>query len=654
MGKIGLLAADLLVFDRNRLAWRLATRTMLTLMLPLLASYTLDQPLLIYVGIAGFLLAIGDSVDDGDRLQFFRLALGAILGAMAIASGTLAGASLPWALVGTLFWCGVVGLMGAYGNTFATLGLPVAWAFVELGVPASSHSLGDAAALAAAWLAGGVLIAAATWMVRIGGASAPLRERTAVCYRALADWFAASQHLTEDNEAVSPETRVRSAIAEARRVAGATRGGQQGIAWQRQLMLIELADLIFKDGAAWREAGAGRPGSAVSQLLAAALRHITQQDAIGMAAADIEKLRQQAADPLLRQVVDAMSRARQIAAGQSAGDIAHLDRRQPGTDLLAVLAPLRASLDSRSVVGRYALRFGLVTCVAVGVSWFFPPPFGFWIPLTVTVVLKPYAGATFLRMLQRVLGTMLGVLLGMALMPLLPGIALKVAAVAAAFFCLMAVLPTNYSLAILFLSLGVVPLEHLIMPDLTVDVGLMRLAATAIGAVLATLGGHLLWPDFERLELTGLLRRSLRSTARYADAALGVAETGPDHPALADARRDAGIDTTNFQMTAHRALSELGSSPLPADRILLAAATLQRLLLAVNSIAHIASDSRLAEATRKPRAVLMALATGKADASDVAAKLRRCRAQLPAEHTLAAPLDALALEIERLAAFKGA
>src|SRR5262249_35239211 len=54
LGKVGLLAADLLVFDRNRLAWRLATRTMLTLILPLLASYTLDQPLLIYVGIAGW------------------------------------------------------------------------------------------------------------------------------------------------------------------------------------------------------------------------------------------------------------------------------------------------------------------------------------------------------------------------------------------------------------------------------------------------------------------------------------------------------------------------------------------------------------------------------------------------------------------------
>jgi len=287
LDKIGLLAADLLVFDRHRLAWRLATRAMLALLLPFLASYAFNQPLLIFVGIGGFLLAIGDRLDDGDRLQFFRIALGSILGAMAIASGTLAGASLPWALAGTLVWCGVVGLMAAYGNAYAALGLPVAWAFVELGVPAPDHSLGYAATLAAAWLSGGMLVAATTWMVRIGGTSAPLRERTAACYRALADLFAAGRHRGEDRETVSSETRVRSAIAEASRSAEAARRGQQGIEWRRQVMLIALADQLFKDGAAWREAGTDGAGSSVSQLLAAAARQIVS----GGPSADIERLR---------------------------------------------------------------------------------------------------------------------------------------------------------------------------------------------------------------------------------------------------------------------------------------------------------------------------------------------------------------------------
>src|SRR6185295_11991245 len=138
-----------------------------------------------------------------------------------------------------------------------------------------------------------------------------------------------------------------------------------------------------------------------------------------------------------------------------------------------------------------------------------------------------------------------------ALIPLLPGVVAQMIAVTAAFFCLMLVLPFNYSLAIFFLSLGVVPFEHVIMPGLDLDVGLLRLVATAIGAALALVGGHLLWPSFERRELPDLLARSLRSAAAYAASALGGA-------GLAETRRAAGMDTTNFHMSAQRALSEVG------------------------------------------------------------------------------------------------
>ncbi len=175
LGKLGLLAADLLIFDRHRLSWRLATRTVLAMLLPLLASYFLDLPVLVYMALAGFLLSIGDSVDDGDRQQTLRLAIGAVGGSIAIACGVLAGSSLVPALIGTLLWCAIAALMGAWGNAFAVMGLPIAWAFVELGVPASSHTPRYAAALAACWLAGGGVAYVFTKLVRIGGTNAPIR-----------------------------------------------------------------------------------------------------------------------------------------------------------------------------------------------------------------------------------------------------------------------------------------------------------------------------------------------------------------------------------------------------------------------------------------------------------------------------------------------
>jgi len=243
------------------------------------------------------------------------------------------------------------------------------------------------------------------------------------------------------------------------------------------------------------------------------------------------------------------------------------------------------------------------------VSWVFPPPFGYWVPLTVTVVLKPYAGVTLARTVQRVVGTASGVLIATALMPLLPGVAAQITAVAVAFFCLVLVLPFNYSLAIFFLSLGVVPFEHVVMPGLSVDVGLWRLVATAIGAALGLVGGHLLWPDFERRELPDLLQRSLRSAAAYAAAALGGT-------ALAETRRAAGLDTTNFHMSAQRALSEFGLAADERDNIAVAATALQQLMLAINILAHEGGGDAEAEK------LLTCLAAGETDGHYIADALR--------------------------------
>ena len=100
MERLRLLAADLVVFDRHRLGWRLATRTLLAFLLPLLAAKLLGAPVLVYMALGGFLIAIGDSVDDGDRQQFLRIAVGSVAGGLAVACGVMAGGHLVLALAG--------------------------------------------------------------------------------------------------------------------------------------------------------------------------------------------------------------------------------------------------------------------------------------------------------------------------------------------------------------------------------------------------------------------------------------------------------------------------------------------------------------------------------------------------------------------------
>ena len=595
-----LLLADLFVFDPQRLGWRLAIRTMIGLLVPMELAHLLAMPALTWVGIGAYLVAIGDSTDDGDRQQTLRLVMGSVLGGLALASGVLAGAALVLAVILMVFWGMLAGLIGVYGNAFATMGLPIAWAYVELGLPIHDHSLASAARFGALFALGGAITLVCTALFRIAGPYAPLKRQTEACFRAVASYLDKVANGREDDPRalISSETNVRATIAEARRIAGALRRGQHGwsLIAQRLLVLIEIAERLFALAALLRE-GAGlasipSPSLAFfadctrevadalsvplkAETLRFALARLDRVTARGEEAADI-------AGQARQRMAVALAHAIRITLGDEMPEpVPAPPSPSAASGLSAWLAPLAQCLDPESVVARHALRFGIVAAVAVIIFRFFPSPFGYWIPLTVTVVLKPYAGATLARTVQRIIGTGAGILVSAALMPFLAGPEAELAAVFIFFFCMMLVLPFNYSLAIFFLSAGLIPFEHFLSPDLARNVALLRLAGTFIGAVLAIVGGHLLWPSFERKTLPVLLKSSIASMAVYADRVLAKS----DPASFEEAHRLAGRDTTNLQAAIQRSASEIGGNAEMMAASALAASALQRLFISLNAVA---------------------------------------------------------------------
>jgi uncharacterized membrane protein YccC len=255
------------------------------------------------------------------------------------------------------------------------------------------------------------------------------------------------------------------------------------------------------------------------------------------------------------------------------------------------LTPLRNCLDRRSVVGRHALRYGLVTAAGVAIDKSLGVPFGYWIPLTVTVVLKPYAGSTFTRAGQRLCGTVSGVTVGVLLLHLLTAPLARIALTTTAFFATIAVLPLNYSLVVFFLSIGVVPFEGMLGSETSWDVGMLRVVNTCVGGALALAGGFLLWPSFERKSLPALISAAMSSIALYADRVLAVPAGASPSPALVEAaRRQAGLDNTNLQASFQRVAVEPGESRDRLEASLLAMVTLQRLLVSLNALWRIGPD----------------------------------------------------------------
>src|SRR5262249_27023955 len=157
----------------------------------------------------------------------------------------------PLALLGTLAWCLIAGLLGIWGNAWVAMGLPIAWAYVEVGLPSARPDAATAILMGVLWVAGGVLILVLTPLVRLGGTNAALRERVGACYRALADYLDSLHRQPAASGVVSPETELRAAIAEARRFAASGRA----LSADRELVLIEIVDRMFSHAALLRDGG---------------------------------------------------------------------------------------------------------------------------------------------------------------------------------------------------------------------------------------------------------------------------------------------------------------------------------------------------------------------------------------------------------------
>jgi len=656
----------LFTVEREPLDLRLAVRGTLGLMVPLLAGQTLSWPSLNVIALAAFLLAFGDLTED--RGWLVRLATGSVFGAAAVASGVLAGAHPVTAAFAMLGWGVLLGMAGVYGDAAATMALPVAWVFLEIGLPAADRSIGAAAARGVLFLAGGAWAIALAWATRLVRRNRPLAERTAQCYAVLAEYLlpmsgdtAAAPGSPAHDYGPSRETRVRSAIAAARMLALDTRRRQAAASRpvQRLVALIELADRIFSLAAVWIElrvepgsagttsatavassGGADMP-SAPARPSSAALES-SFSSALAQGAQAVARLLLRHANAAgIAQVVAALERASltrstggitdtappadsmqgpPIGAVAAEGDeqiqrllamgitqalrVAHGDDEPSSVPVLAeadpsrrpvrlleqLLTPLSTIFDRRSIVARHALRYGVVTAVAVAIEATLAPPFGYWIPLTATIVLKPYAGSTLTRAGQRLTGTIAGVSAGVLLVQVLGGAAARGVASATAFFATIAVLPLNYALAIFFLSAGIVPFETLLGAGSDWRVGMLRVVDTCVGGGLALAGGYLLWPSFERRTLPAMIEAALVSTALYADRVLaGPAGDTVSEADLERTHRRAGVDDTNLQASFQRVASEPGADVDRLQATFVAVVALQRMLLSLNALRELGS-----------------------------------------------------------------
>jgi uncharacterized membrane protein YccC len=239
-------------------------------------------------------------------------------------------------------------------------------------------------------------------------------------------------------------------------------------------------------------------------------------------------------------------------------------RPHPLSTLRDARLTLRANLTPASAAFRHAVRLSGALVAATVLAHVLPVGRGYWVGLTVLVVLQPDFGATFSRGIARIGGTVLGVGVATALLAALrPGPVLLAALTVLLAFAAMSVMKASFTafsacvtaaITVLLAFTGLPGFRT--VPD--------RLVDTVLGGVIAMLA-YLVWPTWEAVRLRGNLAALLDAQARYGTAVLR-AYADPesrDIVALRQARLEARLARTNAEASVTRAFAE----PRPHRRV---------------------------------------------------------------------------------------
>ncbi|PBQ32574.1 hypothetical protein CNR22_12595 [Sphingobacteriaceae bacterium] len=185
-----------------------------------------------------------------------------------------------------------------------------------------------------------------------------------------------------------------------------------------------------------------------------------------------------------------------------------------GVDKWIFLDFLKSLVNFNSDQFKYALRVSIGLCIAVFIFKFFHIDHGYWIALTMIIVIQPYYGATRKKGTERIIGTLAGVILGGLIMLLpLPHEAFVILLVFVSFFVAY-FLRNNYKVGVFFVTIMMVVLMQISQRGSLELIG-WRIISTLVGAVMAVIAGYAFWPVWEKKRFPPLMKDALLQTKNY-------------------------------------------------------------------------------------------------------------------------------------------
>jgi uncharacterized membrane protein YccC len=206
---------------------------------------------------------------------------------------------------------------------------------------------------------------------------------------------------------------------------------------------------------------------------------------------------------------------------------------------------------------RHALRLAVIAMIAEVIASLFKIPTGYWITLTAVIALKPNYGGTSQTAFQRVLGTVLGGFIGIAIVTLIYSTWVIVACLLLLIVIAVAVRPLSFSLFSMLLTPAIILLLNVTSQG-GWQIGILRIADSLGGGLLALLGSYLLFPYWERQRLPTHLEKTIQANLDFFHEVI-AAYLSPEikrEDEISRLRRLAALENTNLSAAAQRLFSE--------------------------------------------------------------------------------------------------
>ncbi|MFY9985411.1 MAG: FUSC family protein [Chthoniobacterales bacterium] len=302
---------------------------------------------------------------------------------------------------------------------------------------------------------------------------------------------------------------------------------------------------------------------------------------------------------------------------------------RPRIERFRGIEEIRNNLSFQSSSFRHALRLAVASALAALAASAFHVTRGYWIPMTVVVVLKPNFGGTLHKAIQRITGTVAGAVLAAILLLCVHDSGWLLLILAVLSFATMALRWANYVAFSFALTPMIMVMLDLAHPGTATD-SFLRLVHTIIGGALAIVCGYLFFPVWERNKLPGQLAKAYQTTALFLRALFAL---GKERLSVTEMRKQSGLAVANAVNAGQRLLSEPPHLRGDVEPLLASLNFCQDIFYSLSAMAHLPKEKLEQIRSEKVQPIARELAD---DLDDLGANLESGRPPKPLPKNFAA------------------